>query len=258
MFSARATQLRDLPPQFLAAFGANVRTPYRVYDPRGEVITDSEGKYKGGIFTPLDVIVPETKRATQKPVTKKAPPPVDPKLQKMLEEKKIRDAAKLFIATTKRALEDEIKDLKARLAEDDASSVASAVTAVEDTIDLKKGGVAAIVAKVEEEEKKKDDAIVKKAVEFLITKPEDMAPKDLLKVYKKLDITGIKGSSTPVKIQIANQFQKETGIPFKSLLGVSKSKLPSAATDFVNKFNDVIKSKLASKKIITKAILGKK
>jgi len=255
MFSARATQLRDLPPQFLAAFGANVRTPYRVYDPRGEIITDREGKYKGGIFTPLNLRDHETKRATQKPVKTKAP---DPKLQKILEEKKIRDAAKLFIATTKRALEDEIKDLKARLAEDDASSVASAVTAVEDTIDLKKGGVAAIVAKVEEEEKKKDDAIVKKAVEFLITKPEDMAPKDLLKVYKKLDITGIKGSSTPVKIQIANQFQKETGIPFKSLLGVSKSKLPSAATDFVNKFNDDIKSKLASKKIITKAILGKK
>jgi len=255
MFSARATQLRDLPPQFLAAFGAKVRTPYRIYDPRGEVIVDREGKYKGGIFTPLDVIVPETKRATQKPVKTKAP---DPKLQKLLEQKKIQDAAKLLNAKTMRALQDEISDLKAKLAEDDKSSVASAVTAVEDTIDLKKDDATAIAKTIDAEEKKHDDAIVKKAVDFLITKPEDMSNNDLLKIYKKLDITGIKGSSTPVKIQIAQKFEKDTGISFKSLLGVSKSKLPSAATDFVNKFNDDIKPKLGGKKVIKKAILGKK
>lgn len=251
MYSARATQLRDLPPGFLAAFGANVKTPYRVYDPAGQVITDREGKYKGGVFTPLDVIVPQTLRATAKPVTLKAP---DPALKKLLEEQKIENAAKKLNAKTMRSLQDELAALKAKLAEDDASEITSIATDLEEK-SIPKDEAKELAKSVET---KKDDSVLRKAAEFLITKPSDMRASDLLKVYKKLDIVGIKGSSTPVKVKIAESFEKETGISFKSLLGVSKSKLPGAASSFAAKFNDTIKPKMGKKKVITDEILRSK
>lgn len=248
MFNARATQLRDLPPQFLVAFGANVRTPYRVYNPQGEVITDREGKYRGGIFTPLDVIDPEIKRATTKAVTLRAP---DPALVKLLEEQKIEAAAKKLVNMRTKDLQKELTDLKQLLTFDEENLYEE----MKELLEVKGSGVKDVKAKEDVIEKLSEEEGVGSKVESVpIIKATDLSIGQLNKGFKKLPIiTGYKGSKTIVKQRIAERFEKATGIPFNQLLRSEKAS--RTAELWVEGFNKEMSEVLKDRRIITAKLL---
>lgn len=252
MFNARATQLRDLPPQFLAAFGANVRTPYRVYNPQGEVITDREGKYRGGIFTPLDVIDPEIKRATTKAVTLRAP---DPALVKLLEEQKIEAAAKKLVNMRTKDLQKELTDLKQLLTFDEENLYEE----MEKLLEVKGSKVKDAKAKEDVIEKLSEEGEIGEegvGSKVPIIKTTDLSIEQLNKGFKKLPIiTGYKGSRIIVKQRIAERFEKATGIPFNQLLQ-SKIDTPRAAEIWVEGFNKEMSEVLPKERsIITAGML---
>jgi len=274
MFRTGLTQLKDLPAQFIAAFNSNVRTPYRTFDPTGEVIVDRDGRFVSSLYTSLPDRTPLKNKATkpQKNEEKKAAAEEKKRIQDsinkaMAPERKAKDAQI-------KALQAEVQKLKESLKSDDRSMeevVASLISDPETKSEalkiLKEGEKekdAAVVAVLEDKiddvksEKKKTSKDVKaEKAEFLIKTPDDIPLKKLNSIFDKLGIKGLKGAKTPVKVKIAKRLEKITSVPFAGLGPLSKSKLPSKATEFVSSFNDRMDSIRGDKKIITDKMFEK-
>lgn len=266
MFRTGLTQLKDLPAQFIAAFNSNVRTPYRTFDPTGEVIVDRDGRFVSSLYTSLPDRTPLKNKATkpQKNEEKKAAAEEKKRIQDsinkaMAPERKAKDAQI-------KALQAEVQKLKESLKSDDRSMeevVASLISDPETKSEalkiLKEGEKekdAAVVAVLEDKiddvkSEKKSSKDVK--AESLVRTPDDIPLLKLNSIFDKLGMKNIlKSAPTPVKRAIAKRFEKQTSVPFVGLGAVSKSKLPKKATEFANEFNakmDAILKKNKKKRV---------
>jgi hypothetical protein len=263
MFRTGLTQFKDLPASFIDAFNNNVRTPYRVFDPTGEVLIDREGRFESSLYTslpdrtPLKYRLTEPKKNEEKKIAAEEKKRIEDMINKaMAPERKKKDAEI-------KQLKEEVRKLRESLKTDDES-----MTDVVSTLISDPETKAEALKVLKEGEKLKDEAVINvlkdkidvkksESEEFLITKPGDISPVKLNSVFDKLGFKGLKGAKRAVKIKIAQKLEDETSIPIAGLVSLSKSKLPASAIEFVGRFNDGMAKVIGDKKVITSSMFDK-